>query len=124
MPNRAAIFAAITKRNELRRLAQLPLLDVRAEMAHAVALAALNEYGAFCDQYKAKLEEFRAEVLAEERATKPDFGHTWGGRLAVAIKSRRRFEAWIAQTFGITKPTFEPKNPIIYGSEKSERRTR
>ena len=122
--DRAAFFTEITKRNEIRRQAQLPLLDVRAEIAHAEALAALKEYDAFCDQYKAKLDEFRAEVLAEERAIKPTLVTPRGGRLAISVQAQRRFKAWIDETFGITKPAFEPKNSIIYGSNKSEQRSR
>ena len=60
-------------------------------------------------------------MLAEERATKPDFGYTWGGRLAVAVKSRRRFEVWIEDTFGVVRPSFVPKNPIIYGVDRDKR---
>jgi hypothetical protein len=45
--DKAAIFTEITQRNHLRRKAQLPLLSVRDEMAHAVSLAALHEYYEF-----------------------------------------------------------------------------
>jgi hypothetical protein len=45
-------------------------------MAHAEALIALHEYDEFSDQHWDKLEQFRAEVLGEERAIKSDFGHT------------------------------------------------
>ena len=119
--DRAAIFTEITKRNALRRKAQLPLLDVRAEMAHAVSLAALKEYREFCDQHRDKLEQFRTEVLAEMRERNPNFfGHSLGGRLAVGFKARRRFEAWIEENFGMVKPTFIPKNAIIYGSDRDK----
>ena len=37
--DRAAIFTEITRRNALRREAGLPLLDVRQEFAHGVAVA-------------------------------------------------------------------------------------
>jgi hypothetical protein len=72
--DRAAIFTEITQRNDLRRKAQLPLLDVHAEMAHAVSHAALHEYYEFCDPHRDKLDEFRAEVLAEFRKTYPNSG--------------------------------------------------
>ena len=42
--DRAAIFTEIIKRNEVRRKALLPLLDVRTETAHSVSFATMNEY--------------------------------------------------------------------------------
>ena len=119
--DRAAIFTVITKRNELRRKALLPLLDVRAEMAHAVSLAALKEYRQFCQQHRDKLEQFRAEVLAEMRERRPNFsGHSLRGRLAVGFKARRRFEAWIEDKFGVVRPDFEPKNAVVYGADRDK----
>ncbi len=115
----AAIFTEITKQNELRRKAQLPLLNMRAEMQHAVSLALLHKYREFCHQHRDKLDQFRDEVLAEFRERyNPNFGHTSTGRLAVGLKALRLFEDWIEETFHVVKPHFEPKNVVIYGADR------
>jgi hypothetical protein len=115
MVDKAALFTEITERNRLRREAQLPLLDVRAELEHAMAVAALDEYNAFCDQHQDKLQAFRDEVLSEHRAKNPEFGATRMGMWMVGTVALRRFEAWIKQTYGVTKPQFLPRHAIIYG---------
>jgi len=117
--DKAALFTEITRRNELRRQAQLPLLDVRAEFDHAVAQAAIDEYHAFCDQHVAKYVEFRDQVLAEKRLMKPDFGHTMGGVMMVGLEAKRRFEAWIETQFGVQRPRFQAKNAIVYGQART-----
>jgi hypothetical protein len=33
----------------------------------------------------------------------------------VGTVALRRFEAWIKQTYGVTKPQFLPRHAIIYG---------
>lgn len=42
--DKADIFHEITRRNALRRAAQMPLLNVRRELDRLVALKALEEY--------------------------------------------------------------------------------
>lgn len=83
--DRAAIFSTILRRQALRREAQLPLLDIRAEYERAVEQALwqahVEEHG----------ETVRAEVLAELRAKHgPQFGQSVGGLWAIRILTGRR----------------------------------
>jgi len=116
--DKAALFTEITRRNEVRRKAQLPLLDVRTELDHAVQLAKVQEYNAFCEQHAAKLNEFRVAVMAERRAKNPDYGYTSMGVWAVNLAAQKLFDAWIELNFGMTEPGFHPKNMIVYGQDK------
>lgn len=116
--DKAALFTQITRRNELRREAHLPLLDVRTELDHAAQLAATQEYDDFCAQHEAKLKEFRNAVMTERRSKDPNYGHTKMGWWSVNHEAQQRFENWIEQTFGITRPDFRPKNLVSYGQDK------
>jgi len=49
--DRAAIFTELTLRNALRKAAKLPLLDLRAEMAFAVAHDAERVYAEQCKRF-------------------------------------------------------------------------
>lgn len=78
--DRAAIFTSILHRQALRREAQLPLLNIRAEYEHAVEQA----------RWRAHVEEhgetIRAEVLAELRAKHgSQFGQSVGGLWAIQL---------------------------------------
>ena len=88
------------------------------KLDHAMQLAAMQEYDAFCHQHAAKLDEFRIAVMAERRAKDPNYGYTSMGVWSVTVEARKRFEAWIAQTFGVTVPDFRPKNLVTYGQDK------
>jgi hypothetical protein len=77
--DRLAIFQNLCLRNQLRREAQLPLLDLKTEYVLAVALAEARERRALRKQYEPQL---RAEILDKMRAR---YGPLWpndmGGRL-------------------------------------------
>lgn len=96
-PDCGAIFSNILRRQALRREAQLPLLDVRAEYERAVEQA----------RWRAHVETYgdavRAQVLAELRAKNgPQFGYSIGGlwvvRLLAAKRIRQMFEAMSQMT--------------------------
>src|SRR6266404_5253277 len=92
MIDRAAIFATICERNEIRRKAQLPLLDVRVEFNHAVGKA-------LDDAYEEMLEliatEFRHRLNLKwiarwQRRMKTDrWPRGMGISLAMGLRSRK-----------------------------------
>jgi hypothetical protein len=91
MIDRAAIFTALTKRNALRRAAQLPLLDLRQELARAVDVAT---WQAACAAHADDLPRLRQEVLAELQETRgADFDETKsaGARWLIDWTVKERF---------------------------------
>ncbi len=118
MIDKAAIFHAITKRNALRRTHGLPPLDVAAEYRHEVLIAKQREHQARCDAHADDREAIRQEVLAELRAQHgASFGLSIGGRWAVGLLTRKRFEALMEMKYGarMEGPRW-PRNAIIYGA--------
>jgi len=115
MVDRAAIFAALTERNALRKAAQLPLIDVQAEYQEAVERALLQEW-----------EEQHAEEIAaiweEEKAKyRQEYGHEpygllHGGAL-VGSKANNRIAA-LRRADNVALPI--PRHQIIYGSNRKE----
>ena len=84
-PDRGAIFSDILRRQALRREAQLPLLNIRAEYERAVEQA---RWRAHIEKYG---EAIRAQVLAELRAKNgPQFGGSVGGMWAVRLLTEKR----------------------------------
>ncbi|OHV17801.1 hypothetical protein BK022_03310 [Methylorubrum extorquens] len=84
-PDRGAIFSNILQRQALRREAQLPLLDVRAEYERAIEQA---RWKAHVETYG---ETIHAQVLAELRTKNgPQFGGSVGGMWAVRILASKR----------------------------------
>jgi hypothetical protein len=76
--DKAAIFEELCRRNQMRREARLPLLDLRAEYRHMVIIAEAKRLRAIRKPYEAQL---RAEILNYYRAI---YGPHWpsdsGGR--------------------------------------------
>jgi hypothetical protein len=76
--DRAAIFLNLCARNQIRREARLPLLDIKAEYDHAVAVAEAARLRAIREPYESQV---RAEILNHYRAI---YGSHWpsdsGGR--------------------------------------------
>ena len=117
--DRSAIFHSITKRNALRRAAQMPLLDVRREFDRLVALKAVDEYYALRKAHYAADEERILESVWEEYCARhPEWGHTGLGVLAVRLDAERRFQAFLERR-GIFKPYIEPT--VVYGSDRKIR---
>ncbi len=82
--DRAAIFEELCRRNQIRREASLPLLDLKAEYSLAVAVAEATQQRAIRKQYEFQV---RAEILAIMRER---HGPTWGTAGQVAS----RWEHW------------------------------
>ncbi len=79
--DKAAIFEDLCRRNQIRREAQLPLLDLKAEYRFAIELAEARRRRMIRQQYEPQV---RAEILAEMRERYgPDWGNCWSGRLAL-----------------------------------------
>jgi hypothetical protein len=107
--DKAAIFNELTKRNALRRLHGLPVLDILAEFHHAVAVAAEGAYRDRCQEHSGEREVIRQQVLAEYRERfGPDFGHSMGGRWAVGEMAKKRFAAFMADRYRVPpRPTYQ-----------------
>jgi len=90
-PDRAAIFSSILRRQALRREAQLPLLNVRAEYEHAVSQAL---WRAYVEEHGATV---RAQVLDELRSRLgAQFGSSVGGLWAVRLRTEKRLRDMFA----------------------------
>ena len=120
--DRSAIFSETTRRNALRRSHGLPLLDVRAEYDHAVAVAAERDYQGLCDEHADEREVIRQQVLAEYRERfGPNFGHSMGGRWAVGEMTRKRFAAFMANKYRASQSTTPvSRNSVTYGEARKE----
>ena len=116
MVDKAAIFTGLTKRNALRKEAGLPLLDIRTELAHEVALAAENEFTAFAEEHGDERLVIREQVMADLRAQHgPTFGHTMGGRWAINRETNIRFKAHLLAVYNLETPPLASKHAVIYG---------
>jgi hypothetical protein len=87
MIDKTAIFTELTRRNAVRRQAQLPLLDMRDEFDRAVEL---TRWKTVCDKHA---DQVRSEVLAELSETFGREPHSAGGRWAVGILTLKRLRA-------------------------------
>lgn len=86
--DRGAILAEIYARNRLRIEAQLPRLDIKAEVEHAVLVRAWRLH---IDRHH---DRVRSEILAAQRARFGEgWGLSWGGRMALTILVQRALEA-------------------------------
>ncbi|MGW9819328.1 hypothetical protein ACUXK4_001892 [Methylorubrum extorquens] len=90
-PDCGSILSGILRRQALRREAQLPLLDVRAEYERAVERA---RWKAHVEKYG---EAIRAQILAELRTKNgPQFGgnvgRIWALRILASKRLREMFE--------------------------------
>ena len=114
--DRAAVFNELTRRNALRKSANLPLLDLRTELALAVEHTAHRVYAEQCAKYEDGRRRIRADVLKELRATRGnEFPTSMGGRLMVGLMSDRRFRAFLEIEHGIRAPAQNSRHPVRYG---------
>ncbi len=91
--DRAAIFLNLCSRNQMRREARLPMLDLKAEYDHEVTIAEAAQRRAIRQQY---VPEVKAEILSRMRAI---HGATWprdlGSRYYLgALVNRTIFERY------------------------------
>jgi hypothetical protein len=91
--DRAAIFLNLCRRNQIRREASLPLLNLKTEYSLAVTVAEAAQRRAIRQQY---VPEIKAEILAEMRGRfGPQWGNCWSGRLALgALVDKLLFERY------------------------------
>ena len=76
--NRAAIVLNLCRRNQIRREARLPSLDIKAEYSHVITVAEAARLRAIREPYQAQV---RAEILNEMRAIDgPHWPSDSGGR--------------------------------------------
>ena len=103
--DRAAIFTGLTTRNALRKMAKLPLLDLRAEMALAVQHEAHRVFAEQCERFDDDRRCITNEILTELRTTRgQDFPNSMGGRLLFEVLSDQRFQAFLEIEHGIENP--------------------
>jgi len=103
--DRVAVFNELTRRNALRKAANLPLLDLRTELALAVEHTVHRVYAEQCAKYEDDRRRIRADVLRELRVTRGhEFPASMGGRLMVGLMSDRRFRAFLEIEHGIRAP--------------------
>ena len=81
MIDRATIFAELTRRNAIRRQAQLPLLDMRNEFHRAVEF---SRWKTVCEEHS---DQMRSEVIAELRSLVAEhrFEERFWGQLMLAL---------------------------------------
>jgi hypothetical protein len=77
--DRAAIYSDLCRRNALRKEAKLPLLNVHAEYRRLVEV---QRWAEIVEQH---WEVVEAEILAEKRRERSDWGISAGGRLALRL---------------------------------------
>ena len=89
--DKAAIFESLCRRNQLRREARLPLLDLKAEYDHSVIIAEAARRRAMRQQYE---PEVRNEIITRMREQHgPHWGKDLGGRYWLGELVRRTIAA-------------------------------
>ena len=112
--DKSVLLADIFQRNAVRRQANLPLLDVRAELQRAVTAAQQQDWNAFCAAHREKRDQIEAAVLAELRLYNgPHFPASSSSRLAVAKLTNEQFERFAA-SLGVHKPIV--RDTVSYGA--------
>ena len=114
-----AIFHELTKRNALRKTAQLPLLDLHKEFAHAVRREEVREYYEYRSaRYGADEESIMATVLEEyRRCHGPDSPCNSTGWIGIRAVTERRFRSFLEQR-GIHRPYDLDEPRGVYGVDK------
>ena len=120
MVDKFALFTGLTKRNALRKEVGLPLLDIRTELAHEVALAEENEFRGVAEAHNAERLMIREQVMADLRAQQgADFGHSAGGRWAINAETNKRFKAYLLEVHNLETPPLASKHATVYGEGAS-----
>ena len=116
--DRAAIFATICERNEIRRRARLPLLNVREEFDQSVGVALDC---AFEELIKPIMDEFDHRISLKwiarwQRKKKTDrWPSGMGITLLMGRHCRRVFERILRIRTGIVAPSYSPRHLTRYG---------
>ena len=121
MPDRAAIFAEVTRRNDVRRQACLPLLGVRSEFERAVAVAIDQEVRALAEvqEHAAVLARIQREVEVEQFEEHGVRGDNWGGRYVIGRLTGLRQMAYLRAVYGREAVPVPPRHPVRYGGGRS-----
>src|SRR3954464_7846500 len=94
----AAITLAVWQRNKLRSEVNLPLLNVKEEIAHEVALCAERDYGAYAVQFAEQIARIEAEVQAALLAEHGrDFRTSQAFRWALTANTQKRFRQFLEE---------------------------
>jgi hypothetical protein len=110
--DKAEIFTELTLRNAVRREAKLPLLDMRVEFDHTVAVTSWREA---CVKHADDIARIKKAVIAECRARHgADFPQSVGGNWIVRFEATKRILAMLAER-GIHPPT--PRHSV-YDSDR------
>jgi len=113
-----ALLSEIHRRNEIRREAKLPILDVDRELEFAVNDALWREFLETCERHAGDRARIRAEFVAERRAKDgPDWGNSAGGRWVIEHHTTKRFHAFLAE-LGHIRPQYAPRHAVVYGEAK------
>jgi len=100
--DRAALLTAIYERNAARKQAQLPLLDVRAELRKACDVAAFDEWQQFIADHKVEWDRIEADVLTDMRVKHgPAFPSSGWSRMLVNAETEKRFAAFADLQYGV-----------------------
>ena len=114
MVDRAAIFTDLTRRNALRREAELPLLDIQTEFNHAVEVALWNEgLEVYADDIARAIDETWADLRQRYGA---DFPQSVGGRWLVHFEGTKRVHALLADR-GVYRPV--SRYSVKYGEDNN-----
>jgi hypothetical protein len=119
-----AILEEIMRRNELRRVAQLPALHVHAEFEHACLVATQAEYSILFEKHADVHQRIRDEVLQELREKYgPGFGYGMGAKYSIGYRALPRYRAFLKKKYGIDEPPFPTRSRIICGEAKTAEST-
>lgn len=114
-----AIFHELTKRNALRKAAQLPLLDLHKEFAYAVRREEVRDYYEYRkDRHGDEEERILRAVLEEYRERHgPHSPCNSFGWMGIRAETERRFRSFL-ELRGIHRPydLNEPRG--VYGADK------
>jgi hypothetical protein len=125
--DKAAIFSDVTKRNALRMANGLPSLDVHAEYAYRVGVAAAGDFRALYERHAGKhateREIIRRRVLAEYRAQHGlERAQTMAGHWEIERLTKRRFATYIADEYLLSPADRAPSRyTVTYGGGHQEK---
>lgn len=115
MRTSSELFTEIACRNDIRRQAGLPLLDMRDTIAEEYQRDRLRAFRQAASRHEADYDRIRADVLRELRQQHgPGFGVSAGGRWAVEIVAEKQFREWMRDR-GIVAP--EDRQTVRYGGQ-------
>lgn len=117
MVDRAALFTALTLRNAQRKAAHLPLLDLKAELAHQTALAVTQDCAVLAVQHADQRDWINIQVMIDLTATHgAAFIDSMAGRWTIKSETQRRFDQFLHDLLGVATTGVVARHPIRYGA--------